>query len=323
MRLDSATREAFTLGNRAVIGRLDTCDLPVDDKSVSREHARLSRLRDGYVVEDLGSTNGTLVNGRRISEAVLLRAGDVLTIGSVDFRFEQEAPPPVEILAGAMLSTSEPSRGHTSEGHAEPQLLDGTSVHADVPVVVDSASRRTPDTDIPFDDGSSIDTAPRQEADTAAQPNVRPTSTAPEDQQAQPGSNAAETRAEEAVALVETLRDVMRDLFQRLENTERERSNFEEVRREAEDGRNLRRNILQALESGLASSGSSDETSPLNDLLDSLIANPRDVEVLLNVAQRATAIREALDDAARQRGVLERVLELARGSESAHATPVS
>jgi pSer/pThr/pTyr-binding forkhead associated (FHA) protein len=80
--------EVFQLGPRVVIGRLDTCDLPVDDRSVSREHARLSRLRDGYVIEDLGSTNGTLVNGQRIHEAVLLHPGDLVSVGSVEFRFE-------------------------------------------------------------------------------------------------------------------------------------------------------------------------------------------------------------------------------------------
>src|ERR671927_342506 len=76
------------LANSAVVGRLDSCDLPIDDRSVSREHARFSRLRDTYILEDLGSTNGTLVNGRRINESVILRPGDVVTFGSVEFRYE-------------------------------------------------------------------------------------------------------------------------------------------------------------------------------------------------------------------------------------------
>src|SRR5947209_4219784 len=92
VRVDGSDPQPYKLGSRAVIGRLDTVDLAVNDKSISREHARLSRLRDGYVVEDLGSTNGTLVNGRRIDEAVILRPGDILTIGSVEFRFDQEVP---------------------------------------------------------------------------------------------------------------------------------------------------------------------------------------------------------------------------------------
>src|SRR5205807_9768205 len=100
VRLDGSINEPYVLGTRAVVGRLDTCDVPVDDKSVSREHARLSRLRDGYVIEDLGSTNGTLVNGRRIDEAVILRAGDIVTIESIDFRFDVEGNNSVHEGAG-------------------------------------------------------------------------------------------------------------------------------------------------------------------------------------------------------------------------------
>lgn len=82
--------QTFPLGNRVVVGRLDTCDIPIHDKSVSREHARLSQLPGGYVVEDLGSTNGTLVNGEPITEAVILRPGDSVTFGSIDFQFQEE-----------------------------------------------------------------------------------------------------------------------------------------------------------------------------------------------------------------------------------------
>ncbi|MBV9279053.1 MAG: FHA domain-containing protein [Chloroflexi bacterium] len=107
------------LSNRCIVGRLDSCDVTVDDKSVSREHARLSRLRDGYVIEDLGSTNGTLVNGQRIHEAVLLRPGDVVTFGSVDYRYEVEGqpspagpdvgPPPFSDQAATSIMQAHPS----------------------------------------------------------------------------------------------------------------------------------------------------------------------------------------------------------------------
>lgn len=76
------------LGERAVVGRMNTCDVSVPDKSVSREHARLSRLEGAYLLEDLQSTNGTLVNGYRITEATVVRPGDVVTFGTVDFRME-------------------------------------------------------------------------------------------------------------------------------------------------------------------------------------------------------------------------------------------
>lgn len=81
------------LPDRATVGRMNTCDVSVPDKSVSREHARLTRLEDGYLLEDLQSTNGTLVNGYKISEATVVRPGDLLTFGTVDYRMESFPSP--------------------------------------------------------------------------------------------------------------------------------------------------------------------------------------------------------------------------------------
>jgi len=66
-----------------VIGRLSNSDLPLDDSSVSRLHARLF-YRDGcYFIEDLGSRGGTLVNGQVINGHRVLDPGDEIQIGSV------------------------------------------------------------------------------------------------------------------------------------------------------------------------------------------------------------------------------------------------
>jgi hypothetical protein len=53
-----------------VLGRSPDCDIPIEHRSVSRRHARLRRAPEGWDVLDLGSTNGTWLNGRRISSAV-------------------------------------------------------------------------------------------------------------------------------------------------------------------------------------------------------------------------------------------------------------
>lgn len=82
----------FVLPGEAVVGRMERCQVSVPDKSVSREHARVIRSGDRYIVRDLGSTNGTLVNGRRIEGDVPLRPGDMITVGSVEFLFAQEDP---------------------------------------------------------------------------------------------------------------------------------------------------------------------------------------------------------------------------------------
>ena len=72
--------EAETL----TIGRSSDCDLAIDDRAVSRHHARLRRTIEGWDVLDLGSTNGTWLNGRRITSAVAL-PGDELDLA--DRRF--------------------------------------------------------------------------------------------------------------------------------------------------------------------------------------------------------------------------------------------
>ncbi len=62
------------------IGRWEDNDITIDDRWVSRHHARLRREGDQYVVEDLGSKNGTLVNGRRIAGPTLLADGDQIQV---------------------------------------------------------------------------------------------------------------------------------------------------------------------------------------------------------------------------------------------------
>jgi Protein of unknown function (DUF3662)/FHA domain len=69
------------------IGRLDECDITIDDANVSRRHAEIRPERDGYVLLDLGSTNGTRVNGLPVHEC-RLNSGDVITVGVTSVRFE-------------------------------------------------------------------------------------------------------------------------------------------------------------------------------------------------------------------------------------------
>ena len=64
--------ESFeAIGDKALIGRSPECDVFLDDVTVSRRHAELSREEDVFTIRDLGSLNGTFVNRRRIESAVL------------------------------------------------------------------------------------------------------------------------------------------------------------------------------------------------------------------------------------------------------------
>ncbi len=68
-------------GDQLTIGRDSSNGVAINDAEVSRKHSRLSFQGGKYVIEDLGSTNGTFVNGQRLAGPVVLKAGDVVSLG--------------------------------------------------------------------------------------------------------------------------------------------------------------------------------------------------------------------------------------------------
>jgi hypothetical protein len=89
-------RPLLALGDRrlelplggGVVGRSRDCDIVLNDAGISRHHAQIRPGPGGWTVEDLGSTNGVLVNGRSVRGTQLLRAGDHLELGSTEIVFE-------------------------------------------------------------------------------------------------------------------------------------------------------------------------------------------------------------------------------------------
>ena len=73
----------LTAGSVKTVGRAVRADFIVDAALVSRVHCRLTATRDGVEVEDLKSTNGTFVNGKRVKHATLAN-GDRLRVGRVE-----------------------------------------------------------------------------------------------------------------------------------------------------------------------------------------------------------------------------------------------
>jgi EAL domain-containing protein (putative c-di-GMP-specific phosphodiesterase class I) len=76
---------------RFIVGRKHDASLSIPSPTVSREHAELTVLEDGLLLRDLGSTNGTYVNGTRISQPCTLHHGDLLQFGHLVFRVLQQA----------------------------------------------------------------------------------------------------------------------------------------------------------------------------------------------------------------------------------------
>jgi adenylate cyclase len=102
-------------GASHVVGRAPTCDIPVIDPTISRRHAEVE-CRDGEViVRDLGSSNGTFLNGTRV-ESGTVSPGDTVTFGKVGFRLQSvvaaapAAPPPSAPPPGATIVRQLPVR---------------------------------------------------------------------------------------------------------------------------------------------------------------------------------------------------------------------
>src|SRR6185436_19791022 len=108
-------REAFDR-TEINVGRVQGNDLMLPKGNVSKRHARLL-FRDGrFIVTDLKSTNGTYVNGRKISQATIVREGDKIYIGDFVLRIESAAG-----TTGG--SQSEPPGGDSGQRDPTPQPL--------------------------------------------------------------------------------------------------------------------------------------------------------------------------------------------------------
>lgn len=78
----------LTLSRELVAGRDPDCGIPLADSSVSRHHCRIFLANDVVYIEDLGSQNGTSVNGIRLEMARALRSGDTIQVGETVFQLK-------------------------------------------------------------------------------------------------------------------------------------------------------------------------------------------------------------------------------------------
>jgi DNA-binding response OmpR family regulator len=80
---DGSLREVQLPAGRAILGRASECDIVIEGRLISRQHAAISRSGTTYVLEDLGSHNGTTVNGQRLNGPWVLRDGDRIELGGI------------------------------------------------------------------------------------------------------------------------------------------------------------------------------------------------------------------------------------------------
>jgi len=122
-----------------LLGRDVTNDIALGDAEVSRQHARLTRTPGGVVVEDLGSTNGTFINGERLVAPRVMAMGDLLGFGeTVTLAFESSAPEGAATVMGGPAVR----RGAAPSPAAYQQAP--RSAGAPAPAVMQAAEARPP-----------------------------------------------------------------------------------------------------------------------------------------------------------------------------------
>ena len=111
-RFGSPSFEHLVEGDETLLGRSSQSDLILPDKFASRRHALISRRDGGYVIEDLGSHNGTRVNGKQIDRAVAIGDGDIVELSSFVISVDEVSVPPAYVAAS--------SSSHSSSGFFRP-----------------------------------------------------------------------------------------------------------------------------------------------------------------------------------------------------------
>lgn len=86
--LQSKLKNRYTIYGNAVIGRSNTCDISIKEDFISARHVQIWYDDGEWYLQDLGSRNGTAVNGQRIRDTVILDPEDVISLGGLNFVFE-------------------------------------------------------------------------------------------------------------------------------------------------------------------------------------------------------------------------------------------
>ncbi|GAB6110034.1 FHA domain-containing protein [Fusibacter bizertensis] len=87
---EKAVTEIFPLKNAQItIGRSLDCEIAISDPHISSQHVQLNKTNQSYTLQDLGSANGTYVNGQKISSPVYLKEGDEILLGITKLVFSE------------------------------------------------------------------------------------------------------------------------------------------------------------------------------------------------------------------------------------------
>jgi pSer/pThr/pTyr-binding forkhead associated (FHA) protein len=133
-----------TLAGECVVGRATDADFVIDDTLASRRHIRVLKDAGAWTVEDLGSRNGTLVNGQRVQRQGL-KDGDLLKVGGTELIFRDEGAAPAAPAAPAKGAVVVPAVAGKAPAAANPNTTAAppqTPAKKPMPTVVPTPRRR-------------------------------------------------------------------------------------------------------------------------------------------------------------------------------------
>jgi pSer/pThr/pTyr-binding forkhead associated (FHA) protein len=120
------TIKTLPLGD-CLIGRGEECQVRTNSPLVSRQHCLVHVTKDEAILRDLGSTNGTLVNGKRVLNERQLVPGDLLQIGPVVFEFRDES---ADAVSSAQTIRVDPGTKVSTDELPVVELIEPSSVHS-------------------------------------------------------------------------------------------------------------------------------------------------------------------------------------------------
>jgi predicted component of type VI protein secretion system len=201
----SATTALKLTDGETSVGRHNACTIRIKSSQVSRRHCEISQKNDKLVVRDLNSSNGTIVNGKRIKDVSILQDGDELTIGGVVLRI-------VKVQGGGVTGPVPKSTVKPSDT-AELDALndDGEDVEFEIDLDADQDEDDLGFETVPLeDDSESAPPLPKETGRAGAAPG----NAAPPKPKAEPkpaAKPAAAKRTEEDDAVDEFLLDLRLD----------------------------------------------------------------------------------------------------------------
>lgn len=120
----------FEFRGESVIGRSRTSDVLVEEETVSRRHARLGHDTSGWWIEDLGSANGSRINGKRLTSGVAIKDGDRVALGKLELIFRDDGLLEEDRPREPGTSTAPTFKGRKERGIVEPPALPALNGHS-------------------------------------------------------------------------------------------------------------------------------------------------------------------------------------------------